>query len=65
MLRRLAAIGANHPSSADAAASAVPLHLLDTPHARALLHVLEEAARAAGAVDKERGWMDESGEPIG
>jgi hypothetical protein len=45
--------------------SPVPLHLLSTDAGRNLLAALETAAKAAEAVDRERGWIDEDGDPIG
>lgn len=43
----------------------LPLHLLDTPHARLLLGALEVTADIAAEVDRERGCVDANGEPIG
>lgn len=41
-----------------------PLALMDTPATRRLHEVLAEAARAAAAVDRERGWIDPDGRPV-
>jgi hypothetical protein len=48
-------------------AETVPLHLhlLSTPVGRELLDLLQQATRAAIAVDPERGWIDEDGQGIG
>jgi hypothetical protein len=63
-LRRLVALGANRPGT-PVAADVVPLHLLDTPATRRLLSSLEAAVAAAAEVDRERGWVDDAGEPTG
>lgn len=62
-LRTLGA--AVHAPGANAALntrSTVPLHLLNTDAARALLVALEAAANAGFAVDQERGWTNGFGE---
>jgi hypothetical protein len=43
----------------------VPLSKLSTPAGRELLDLLAQAERAAQAVDRERGWIDEDGQGIG
>jgi hypothetical protein len=63
----LGALGATIPGIEDTppVKSDVPLHLLDTPATRRLVAVLELAAQAGAAVDKERGWIDGDGDPVG
>lgn len=63
-LALLLAMGASRPGVA-VARDSTPLHLLDTPATRALLAALEAAREAGAEVDRERGWVDASGEPIG
>jgi hypothetical protein len=71
-LTRLEAMGAemrgpggSEPHPASVAAGGVPLRLLDTPAVRELLAAVEAAAEKAEAVDRERGWVDGDGDPIG
>jgi len=54
-LAAAAGLHAAPPSPSASAAVAVPLHLLDTPAARDLLAILEEAQQIAEQVDAERG----------
>lgn len=49
----------------DAPRAEVPLELLDTPATRGMLEALAELVRAAEAVDRERGWVDDDMRPIG
>jgi hypothetical protein len=63
-LNRLLSLGVARPGPA-VARDALPLSLLDTPATRRLLAALEAAAEAGAAVDKERRWVDEDGEPVG
>lgn len=64
ILRRLLALGASHPAGVSGG-DTLPLDMLDTPANRRFLAALEAAAEAGAEVDRERGWIDESGEPIG
>jgi len=57
-------LGAKRPGLS-VSRDALPLEMLNTPATRAYLAALEEATRAAEAVDRERGWIDEDGECIG
>lgn len=63
-MQTLATLGAARPGPA-IARDAVPLELLDTPATRRLLALLAQVAEAGAEVDRERGWVDASGEPIG
>lgn len=63
-LKRLLALGASRPGGS-VARDTLPLELLDTPAARRYLAALEAAAEAGAELDKERGWIDENGEPVG
>jgi hypothetical protein len=64
----LDAMGAHIPEIGGGPApvrSQVPLELLDTPETRALVAALEAAAAAGAAVDRQRGWVDSDGDPVG
>ena len=63
-LRLLIALGAARPGPA-VATDALRLDQLDTPASRRLLSALEAAAEAGAALDRERGWVDADGDPIG
>jgi hypothetical protein len=63
-LKRLLALGASRPGG-QVARDTLPLELLDTPAARRYLAALEAAAEAGAELDRERGWLDENGEPVG
>ncbi|MES2462251.1 MAG: hypothetical protein V4671_16820 [Armatimonadota bacterium] len=64
LFRLLTSMGAKLPGKAGMVGF-VPLHMLSTDAGRTLLAALETATKAAEAVDRERGWVDEDGEPIG
>jgi hypothetical protein len=63
-LKRLLALGASRPGGT-VARDTLPLEFLDTPAARRYLAALEAAAEAGAELDRERGWIDNSGEPTG
>jgi len=62
---RLRGPGDSDPHPASVAAGGVPLRLLDTPAVRELLEGVEALVAKAAAVDRERGWVDRDGDPIG
>ncbi len=65
-LRSLIGLGVRRPvGDPDPVIAEVPLRLMDTPAPRELLEALEEAARKGAAVDRERRWYDEDGNPLG
>lgn len=69
-LALLLAMGAARPGQGAAPAATVAndalrLDQLDTPAARRFLAVLEAAAAAGAELDRERGWVDDAGEPVG